>query len=140
MTEFKMNPKNLRYFLFVPLGAIIWFLNPPTAFNEIVLLLLLTGLLILFLVLHYQTTFQVTADSYIYKSVFKKQLFDKQQHRLRAIGSKRVGSRHGRSTIYQINIIDRKSLLTVKELRLNMTSTQYDTMCATLRKLNELNG
>lgn len=139
MTEFKMNPKSLRYCLLVPFPAILWFLNPSREWREMQILLPLMILLVAFLLLNYQTTFQITSDTYIVNSVLKTQRFDKKQHTLRAIGSRRVGTRQGRSTVYQINIIDRKTLLTVKELRMNMSTTQYNDMYTTLRKLKEFN-
>lgn len=139
MTEFKTNPKNLRYLFLLPFGIIFWFLNPSREWREMQILLLLMGLVVTFLLLSYQTTFQITSDAYIISSVLKTQRFDKRQHILRAIGSRRVGTGQGRSTVYQINIIDRKTLLTVKELRMNMSATQYNDMCTTLRKLKEFN-
>ncbi|MEG0255494.1 hypothetical protein [Vagococcus sp.] len=139
MYTVKTNPKNKRHWFFLLLLYIVSFFYltyssyDKSSFWAISFIFI--GLS-LFLYLEGKATLTITKDNYIYAN-FGKKIYSKKDHKLRADGQFLAGFGNNYVKVYRLRIIHGDTYETVKEIRMSMSSKDYDKCYAELKEIGE---
>lgn len=141
MYSFKTNPKNRRssilfllLFIFVSVVSNFFSLDKTTFISASVIFV--AGEI--FLYFEGKATLTITDDNYIY-DYFGKKNFPKQNYKLRADGHVVSGFRDNRVTFYRLRLIHADTYEKAQEIRMSMSSKEYEKHIMALKKLGEFN-